>query len=230
MKRSTTLVLGGFFAVAVAVLVVGGPWWPTSSDEIVHLRSSTALRGIHGDPDPRQQSIDFLKQGPTRFEGHRLRPTDISGNHCPVLLRADEVDIPPEEEVIGVAVNDRYHAYLVEALSLVQDHVINELVDGVPISMTYCDQDDYARVLTSADLHQPIDLRVGGMLTVGSKTEMVLTLDGIRYRQDSPELPLEDHEFDRTVWGAWILKHPRTLVFIGEMNRYRRTPAEHEDS
>ena len=45
-----------------------------------------------------------------------------------------------DQPVIGVTAGGRHRAYLVRALSLgAKSHIVNDVVGGVPVSVTYCD-------------------------------------------------------------------------------------------
>ncbi len=49
-----------------------------------------------------------------------------------------EISWSGEEEVVGVTVNGQSRAYLVEALSRPDYHIINDMIGLVPVSITYC--------------------------------------------------------------------------------------------
>ena len=137
---------------------------------------------------------------------------EIPGVRRPKVYNADEVNLPDEVEVLGVQVGDEFRAYVLPVLSVVESHVVNDLIADAPISVTYCEFSDCARVLTSSIPGYPIDLGVGGL---DEKDQLVLLFQGQRYRQKSQLLPLIDYPFTRTTWADWKSSHPLTSVYIG---------------
>jgi hypothetical protein len=92
------------------------------------------------------------------------------------------------------------------------------MLNDTPFSIAYCDLKSHVRVLSRAG-DTPIPLRVGGM---DVDNQMVLLLDGQRYDQGSPEIPLQDVPFEKTTWGKWKARHPETLVYGGDLKEHAR--------
>ncbi len=67
------------------------------------------------------------------------------------------------------------------------------------------------RVLTSANRHDPLDLRIGGK----RDNDMLLFYEGRRYVQSDKQLPLADVVFTVTSWGEWKRLYPRSLLYSG---------------
>jgi hypothetical protein len=117
------------------------------------------------------------------------------------------------EAVIGVMVDGRPRAYVVHALSYPRTHVVDDVVAGHPVTVTYCDLKDCTRVFTG-DGDGPLDVGVGGY-----DDGLLLRTNGRRYRQDSGEgmdpgepLPFPEMGFVRTTWKEWRDAHPDTDV------------------
>jgi hypothetical protein len=132
------------------------------------------------------------------------------GLRNPDLHPVKLTSVSNDEKVIGVVVDDQPIAYVVEELA--SPHIVNSMVQGKPISVTYCELVRCARVLT-ADSSEPIPLNLGGQ---DGNMQMVFEFKGARYAQESKKLPLEDHLFEVCTFGEWRGKHPGTLVFTGE--------------
>ena len=108
-------------------------------------------------------------------------------------------------------------------------HVINDVVGGKPITVTYCDATDCVAVFTDPTGHEALEIAVGGWTgrSVSSKSEgsMLLRVGSTLYRQDTKQ-PLEEKDsapfpyseanFVRTTWQQWREAHADTDVYIGE--------------
>lgn len=129
----------------------------------------------------------------------------------PPMVDGTLAGLADDAEVIGLVVPSGPRAYSIEALSERMSHVVNDVVDGVPFAVTYCNMSDCARVLTRNDSSDMINLQTGGI----GDGKMFVMLNNVMHRQDSEDLPLEDLEFTRTNWGTWFADHADTLVFIG---------------
>jgi hypothetical protein len=98
-------------------------------------------------------------------------------------------------------------------------HVVNDVVGGVPISVTYCDLYRCTRVFTTITPGGPLDLSVGGVKSGG----LILRVGGHSYRQDSgaplqqdsPPFPYDLHLGEVRTWGQWRRAHPDTDVYLG---------------
>lgn len=113
--------------------------------------------------------------------------------------------------VIGITVGGVSRAYAIVALSDVATHVVNDLIDGTPVSVTYCDQTECARVFTVHEKGAPIDLSVGGW----KEDAMSLQFNNQQYVQTASNIPLLDHPFELTTWKEWSASHPDTDVYTG---------------
>ncbi len=136
----------------------------------------------------------------------------------------DEIGVGMASSVIGFVVNGESRCLLVSAMevSSLQDyaqtavHIVNVVVGGTPVSITYCDELQCTRVLRGSDDAQaePLPLSVGGWSPVKG---LLLKYEGKRYEQTSKELPLQDFEFEMTTLGEWLGRHPNTLIFDGTL-------------
>jgi hypothetical protein len=136
----------------------------------------------------------------------------------PVAEPGESADVEDDAEVIGVSVEGRARAYLISAMSRQLTHVIDDVIEGVPVTATYCDRTSCARVFTGPKSDQPLEVGLGGWL----EGEMLLQISGRFFRQDSRlfldnsgELPFDDLSFERTTWKEWKAAHPDTDIFTG---------------
>lgn len=139
--------------------------------------------------------------------------TDVPGVDFPRFDNISKVAFSAQAEVVGVDVNGLARAYPLSLLKSVDNHIVNDLLDGKPLSITYCNLADRVRVLTWNHRGYRIPLSVGGL---DENRQMLLVFgDEERFRQDSKSLPLDDHPFARMTLGEWSSRHPRSLVFVG---------------
>ncbi len=133
---------------------------------------------------------------------------------------AAEAELGDDEAVVGVSAGGRSRAYRVAALSMGHaTHVVNDVLGGVPVSVTYCNIHQCARAFTADESDGPLELSQGGLVT-GS---MVLRAGGHAYRQDSgapldpndPPFPYAAYPEEVTTWGEWRQAHPDTDVYLG---------------
>ena len=151
----------------------------------------------------------------------------ISGSsRCPVFVKppaqpAAASKVADGDEVIGVVVNGKPRAYWMKALEYPPWHIVNDVVVGVPVTVTYCDRTNCTQVYTDRQSSAPLDVNLGGLYG----KEMVVKIGGVLYYQESgkpfelgegvPSLPYADHPWERTTWKEWRQRHPDTDIFIG---------------
>lgn len=145
----------------------------------------------------------------------------VVGITSPILRRPFEVKLADSERVIGVESDGEARAYVVKAFELrargrwedAGVQVVYDYVGRRPICVTHCDRSQSTRVFTGdespVDFSPTFDVRVGEW-----QDGMVLVVNGTRYRQLSPEIPLEDVKFVTTTWGRWRSTHPDSLVYL----------------
>jgi Protein of unknown function (DUF3179) len=151
---------------------------------------------------------------------------DLPGVDRPPVRPAAEAGLGDDAEVIGVLAGGRPRAYLVDALSQgPRSHVVNDVLGGVPVSVTHCDVYQCTRVFTGQGA-DPLALRQGGLHRGG----MLLRWGGLPYSQEtqaplypkSPAFPYRPHPYEATTWGAWRRAHPDTDVYLGPSGEPRR--------
>ncbi len=185
---------------AVSMLTAG---CVSSSDEPEVPEDARQAQVVDGPPPPVPTADD-----PVGYD----TPFVMEGVRTPPTVAADAARLADDARVVGVSVGERHRAYSIEVLSAMTSHVVNDLVDEVPVSVTYCNQSDCARVLTSEEHGTPVDLWLGGWMG----GQMSLRYHDLHYPQTSERLPLLDYPFTLTSWREWRELHPDTDVFTGE--------------
>jgi hypothetical protein len=174
-----------------------------------------------------------------RFAFAKQAPVDYELVQMPVIQRptalpADAVTLPDDTVVIGVEAGGRRRAYVLRALYPPERHVINDVLGGKPITVTYCDVTDCLAVFTDPDADAPLEIATGGWqgkLVRGKFTgSMLLRVGSFLFRQDTGQ-PLANHgdkllpytraEFVRTTWKAWRDARPDTDVYVGDISSER---------
>lgn len=147
------------------------------------------------------------------YDPKKTTLTDFRGLQTPPACKADEVQLDPSAQVVGVTVAKQSRAYLLSALSGdPRKHVINDLLGKTPVSVVHCDLSRCTRVLTDDSAAQPLDVRIGGWMS----EKMQVLYGRRRYAIDSKRIPLANLTFKTTSWGEWKAAHPDTEVFLGE--------------
>jgi hypothetical protein len=151
-----------------------------------------------------------------------LTPTPYvsAGVRCPPVRAAAAVSLAAGQEVAGVVVGGKARAYVLEGMALPDRHLVNDLVNDVPVSVSYCDKVDCLRVFTDASRGRPLEVTQIGRWSDG----LLLSYQGQTYAQatgkrawgaEGPDLPLEALPFERATWKDWRERHPDTEVYTG---------------
>lgn len=157
---------------------------------------------------------DHVTATAQRFEGV-IRNLEMLGPlvQNPEVLRADTASIEDKVSVIGVTVNGEHRAYRMLGMSMVETHVVNDVIQSVPVTVTYCDLRRCVRVFSKSGLVDvPLNVRVGGF---NDQTGLLLIIDGEVVPQASDSLALK--RLDATVmsWKEWKAAHPDTGIYLG---------------
>jgi Protein of unknown function (DUF3179) len=152
-----------------------------------------------------------------------FQPFRMPGIVRPPIVEAGASGLRPDEEVIGIEVDGHPRAYRLSAFRDRSHHVVNDMIDGVPVTVSYCDISDCVRTYTDPGKSAPLEVAVAGLFEGG---EMVLDVDGHLYLQKTGKplkpgegpssLPLEQLSPTRTTWERWRREHPSTGVYRGD--------------
>jgi hypothetical protein len=137
----------------------------------------------------------------------------------PPAVPAGQVELDEGEEVIGVTVAGKARAYWVSAFAGREQHIVNDLLSGCPITVTHCDRNGCTRVFTSSKEHAPLDVACAGAYAGG----LLISAPGGIYAQDEvnqirpgiPAFPYASFAFVKTSWGEWLHDHPDSDVYLG---------------
>lgn len=139
----------------------------------------------------------------------------------PDTLPPPKSDISTDDQVIGVSVGGVHRAYAVKAFAAIDRHVLNDLIAGQPVTVTYCPQTGCTRVFTG-QAGRRLQMRLGGWAKMSEGNQMVLRVGRMAYLQGSGRAvagngtipnPTVDHEL--TTLGEWRKEHPDTDLYSG---------------
>jgi hypothetical protein len=140
----------------------------------------------------------------------------------PSTVRPGEAELPENDSVIGVVVDGNARAYALRSLRHLRQHVVNDLIGGVPISVTHCDVTECTHVYASRKRSEPLDIRQAGF----RDGQMILKIEGVYYGHSSGEpiepgpgsrpLPYEGHPWTQTTWKEWRQQYPETDIYVDE--------------
>jgi hypothetical protein len=153
------------------------------------------------------------------FKGVIATPFLMPGKTRPPTVPAAAANLPDDEPVIGVTAGGRARGYWVRAFAGVAGHVVNDVVGGVPVTVTHWPQDGRSRVFTG-DGSDPLPVMTGGftdglLLKVGDS--MFHQRDGRPLNGSGPSFPYPDLAFQEVPWHVWRTAHPDTDVYVGDV-------------
>jgi hypothetical protein len=141
------------------------------------------------------------------------------GLERPPTLPAAQAKLDDAEQVIGVLANGRPRAYRVLAMSNPTSHVINDVVNHVAVTATYCDRCNFAQVFTNDTPDKPLGINLAGV-----HGKLVLKYGDAFFSQEDGKpmhpwtdrvLPFTTMSFVLVPWKQWREAHPETDVFVG---------------
>jgi Protein of unknown function (DUF3179) len=143
-----------------------------------------------------------------------LLPPEDSQVPGRAIAAAEAHGLRDADLVIGVTVAGHHRAYPVRGFWS-GSHSVNDLVRGVPITVTYCGLNRCAAVFTG-DGDKPL-----GVYSAGYMTVLLLKFGGQVYRQDTLEpfgrgnadpFPFRAFAYELMPWREWREAHPDTDV------------------
>ena len=146
-------------------------------------------------------------------------PFILPGIRLPPVLGAADADLADDAPVIGVLAGGSARAYSVTAMEPIGGHVVNDLVGGTPVTVTYCDRTRCVHAFTDIAGTQPmkIDLGgyMGGMLLKVGDTFFFQDTGGDLVKDRGTVFPYATHLHELTTWKRWKEAHPSTELYTG---------------
>jgi len=162
----------------------------------------------------------FLPQQSTAYELRwdvRILRDAIQPIYNPSLTTPDNINLKPHEMVLAVEINGDSRAYPIEPL--VSYEIVNDVVGGVPVAITWCPLCYTGLVFERVWEGQTLTLGVQGALYKGAQTWWDHETGSIWSQVFGEALdgPLDGATLKPVVasltpWGTWLKQHPATLV------------------
>jgi hypothetical protein len=150
------------------------------------------------------------------------RKIDLPGVIQPPTKRADEAQVGADEEIIGIVVDGKARAYRLKALLDPKQHIINDQIDDLPLTVAHCDVSNCTRVYAGRRGEPPLDVAQAGLWN----SDMIVKIKGFYYQHRTgessggdtgiPPLPCQAYSFVRTSWKKWREQHPQTDIYVGD--------------
>jgi hypothetical protein len=145
-------------------------------------------------------------EAPIQFKGVTLPPT----------RSAEATDWSDDELVIGVESHHEFRAYRLRTMQTPDRHVVNDIVGGEAVSVTYCNLFQCVRAFSGDTPARPLDLNVAGLdntkgmiLGTGNDRYYQRTLEPIS-KDVSRKFPYQKTDCTVTTWKEWRAEHPNT--------------------
>jgi hypothetical protein len=150
-------------------------------------------------------------------------PYTVPGIQQPATVAADKAHLDESAEIIGVSAGGKDRAYVVRGFDLPVWHVVNDLLGDVPVTVTYCDRCDFAKVFSGREHGAVLEIAVGGWVN----NRMMLRLGNLFFMQDKDPTggaamkvaAVVEYPHQRTTWKEWKTVHPETDVYLGSTER-----------
>jgi hypothetical protein len=209
-NKKTKLIIGLVLGViALCILCVLGVLF------VVFVVPSLVFFSVQPSLDTATDNV-FQREYNNQTINEKKAPRDtammLPGMIAPVTLIAKEARVNETEQVIGITIGDEHRAYIVNAFAPLGQKVVNDLINEIPITVTYCDLHERARVFTSTERGEYLTVGLGGW----RNKEMFFYFDNIRFSHSSKNAPLADYPYIITTWGEWLEEHPNSRIYLGD--------------
>ena len=124
------------------------------------------------------------------------------------FVTIDRVTLSDDAVVIAIEVAGKAYAFPKLFMEGVGDHIVTDVIEELPLAVTYCNETECIRVFADHDSDRKIELHQQGLMNGG----LAVILDGKIYEQDSKEIPLEDYDYELKSWSEWKTENPDGLV------------------
>src|SRR5260370_17701125 len=87
-----------------------------------------------------------------------------AGIRQPPTVAAQNAHLKDDDEVIGLEVEGKHRAYLVRAFAGPTRHVVNDLINQVPVTVTHCDRNGCTNVFSGSEKGKALEISLGGVV------------------------------------------------------------------
>ena len=130
----------------------------------------------------------------------------------PTAIPSQTALLGDDEPVIGIEAGGKARAYSLRAMRGLTQHIINDVVGGSAVSVTYCDLSECVKAFGGEDRRDPLDISQAGLMN----SRMVLQVANVCYDQETgkvvdappgpspPPFPYATIPATRTTWGMEV--------------------------
>ena len=146
----------------------------------------------------------------------------MAGVETPPTTSAAGATLEDDELVIGIEAAGKFRAYHQLTMCGKSRHVLNDVLGGTAVTVTYCDIADCAGAFGGIEGSGPLNINLAGLDEGG----MILKVDEVAYYQQTgaladpphdkpaPPFPYASFPLTRTTWGEWKTLHPDTDLYV----------------
>lgn len=145
--------------------------------------------------------------------------------NMPFMRMANEVVLPDDTMVIGLIVDGRPRAYHLGVFRSPGYCVVNDLINDIPITVTYDEPNQIVQVFTDRYRGNPLELenrgKSGSDKQAGTQKMIVSIQSSLFYQEtgkpvetnDPTIKPISTYPFEKTTWKQWKDAHPNTEIY-----------------
>ena len=130
---------------------------------------------------------------------------------APEMVPVSQVKLADKEKVIAIEVDGQHFAYPLFYLYGIGEHIVNDTITGIPMTVIYCSQTGCTRVLTTDKTDKPLPVIQQGLVN----SELALLFAGEIHQLSKDTIPLDQYPHEIVSWPTWREQHPDGLVYPG---------------
>jgi hypothetical protein len=138
-------------------------------------------------------------------------PAWMAPQAAPEMVPVSQVELADKEKVIAIEVDGQHFAYPLFYLYGIGEHIVNDTITGIPITVIYCSQTGCTRVLTTDKTDEPLPVIQQGLVN----SELALLFAGEVHQLSKDTIPLDQYPQEIVSWPTWREEHPDGLVHPG---------------
>jgi hypothetical protein len=119
-----------------------------------------------------------------------------------------ETSLDDQDEVITLKIGEQHYAFPKRWMNGMSEHVVSEVYEDLPITVTYCNESECVRVFQGQVGEEKLDIMQAGL----DAGHMAILVDGQSFLQEAEDIPYSEYPFELMLWGKWKTDHPDGLV------------------
>jgi hypothetical protein len=124
------------------------------------------------------------------------------------FVTVQESSLDDQDEVITLIIGDQHYAFPKRWMTGMSEHVVSEVYEDLPITVTYCNESECVRVFQGQVGEEKLDIMQAGL----AAGHMAILVDGQSFLQEAEDIPYSEYPFELMLWGEWKTNNPDGLV------------------